>query len=100
MIPYVLHRLPAYWDDPEQFEPERFSPDLNTERFRFLHVPFGAGPRQCIGNHFAVTEMLVVVATLAQQFQLRLVPGHHVEPHALITLHPRFGMPMSIERRH
>jgi cytochrome P450 len=99
VIPYVLHRLPAYWEDAEQFEPERFSPARTADRPKFVYIPFGAGPRQCIGNHFAMIELLVVVATLAQRFSLRLVPGHPVEPNALITLRPRFGMPMVIERR-
>jgi cytochrome P450 len=98
-IPYVLHRLPQYWDDPEQFVPERFSPERSADRNKFVYIPFGAGPRQCIGNHFAMIEMLLVVATLAQRFSLRVVPGHRVEPHALITLRPRFGVPMYIERR-
>ena len=98
VIPYVLHRLPAYWEDAEQFEPERFSPERSADRAKFVYVPFGAGPRQCIGNHFALIEMLLVVATLAQRFSLRLVPGHRVEPNALITLRPRFGMPMFIDR--
>lgn len=99
MIPYVLHRLPAYWEDAEQFEPERFSPERSADRSKFVYIPFGAGPRQCIGNHFAMIEMLLVVATLAQRFSLRLVPGHRVEPYALITLRPRYGMQMHIERR-
>lgn len=99
VIPYVLHRLPAYWENAEQFEPERFSSDRSTDRSKFVYIPFGAGPRQCIGNHFAMIEMQLVVATLAQRFSLRLVPGHRVEPHAMITLRPRFGMPMYIERR-
>jgi len=99
VIPYVLHRLPAHWDAPEQFEPERFSTERSADRPKFVYVPFGAGPRQCIGNHFAMIELLIVVATLAQRFSLRLVPDHVVEPYALITLRPRFGMPMVIERR-
>jgi cytochrome P450 len=99
VIPYVLHRLPAYWEDSEQFEPERFSPARSADRSKFVYLPFGAGPRQCIGNHFAMIEMLLVVATLAQRFSLRLVPGHRVEPQAMITLRPRFGMQMFIERR-
>jgi cytochrome P450 len=98
-IPYVLHRLPAYWEDAEQFKPERFSPERAADRNKFVYIPFGAGPRQCIGNHFAMIEMLLVVATLAQRFSLRLVPGHRVEPYALITLRPRYGMPMYVERR-
>jgi cytochrome P450 len=99
VIPYVLHRLPAYWEEADRFEPERFSPARSADRARFVYLPFGAGPRQCIGNHFAMIELLIVVATLAQRFSPRLLPGHRVEPQALITLHPRFGMPMIIERR-
>jgi cytochrome P450 len=99
VVPYVLHRLPQYWEDAEHFEPERFSPDRSADRAKFVYIPFGAGPRQCIGNHFAMIELQLVVATLAQQFSLQLVPGHRVEPYALITLRPRFGMPMMIERR-
>jgi cytochrome P450 len=99
VIPYVLHRLPAYWEDPERFDPERFSPERSADRPKFVYIPFGAGPRQCIGNHFALLEAHLVVATLAQRFRLRLVPEHPVEPWPLITLRPRFGMSMVIERR-
>jgi cytochrome P450 len=99
VIPYVLHRLPAYWNDPDRFDPERFSPARSADRPRFVYIPFGAGPRQCIGNHFALVEAHLILATLAQRFRLRLVPGHRVEPWPLITLRPRFGMPMTIERR-
>jgi cytochrome P450 len=99
VIPYVLHRLPAYWEHPERFDPDRFSPERSADRPRFVYLPFGAGPRQCIGNHFALIEAHLVVATLAQRFRLHLVPQHPVEPWPLITLRPRFGMPMVIERR-
>ena len=99
VIPYVLHRLPAYWEDPERFDPERFSPERSADRPKFVYLPFGAGPRQCIGNHFALIEAHIVVTTLAQRFRLRLVPHHPVEPWPLITLRPRFGMPMFIEPR-
>jgi cytochrome P450 len=99
VIPYVLHRLPAYWKDPETFEPERFSPERSADRPKFVYLPFGAGPRQCIGNQFALIEAHLSVATLAQRYRLRLVPGHPVEPWPLITLRPRYGMPMTIERR-
>ena len=64
-----------------------------------MYLPFGAGPRQCIGNQFALIEAQLVVATLAQRYRLHLVPGHRVEPWPLITLRPRFGMPMIVERR-
>jgi cytochrome P450 len=99
VIPYVLHRLPEFWQDPEAFDPERFSPERSAERPKFVYLPFGAGPRQCIGSHFALIETQLVVATLAQRYRLHLVPGHRVEPWPLITLRPRFGMPMTIERR-
>ena len=99
LIPYVLHRDPAHWPDPERFDPDRFSPERSAERPKFAYLPFGAGPRQCIGSQFALLEAHLSVATLAQTYRLHLAPGHRVEPWPLITLRPRFGMPMTIERR-
>ena len=99
VIPYVLHRLPAFWQDPEAFDPERFLPEPSADRPKFVYLPFGAGPRQCIGSQFALIEAQLSVATLAQSYRLHLVPRHTVEPWPLITLRPRFGMPMFIEHR-
>lgn len=99
VVPYVLHRLPALWKDPEAFAPERFAAEHSAERPKFAYLPFGAGPRQCIGNQFALIEAHISLATLAQRYRLALVPGHRVEAWPLITLRPRGGMPMSIERR-
>ena len=99
VIPYVLHRLPAFWDDPDAFDPERFTPERSADRSKYVYLPFGAGPRQCIGSHFALIEAQLVLATLAQSYRLHLAPGHRVEPWPLITLRPRFGMPMTIEHR-
>jgi len=99
VVPWVLHRLPALWDDPERFDPDRFSQEKSANRPKFAYLPFGAGPRQCIGNQFALIEAQLIVATLAQQYRLLLVPGHEVEPQPLITLRPRFGMSMIIDRR-
>jgi len=99
VIPFVMHRLPSLWEEPEAFDPERFSPERSADRPKFAYVPFGAGPRQCIGNQFALMEAQLIVATLAQRFRLRLVPGHRVEPWPLITLRPRYGMPMFIDKR-
>jgi cytochrome P450 len=99
VIPYVLHRLPAFWENPEAFDPERFTPERTAARPKFVYLPFGAGPRQCIGNQFALIEAHLVLATLAQRYRLHLVAGHKVDAWPLITLRPRFGMPMSIERR-
>jgi cytochrome P450 len=99
IVPYVLHRLPEYWENPDAFDPERFAPERSADRPKFVYVPFGAGPRQCIGNQFALIEAQLIVATLAQSFRLHLVPNHPVEAWPLITLRPRYGMPMNIERR-
>jgi cytochrome P450 len=97
--PYVLHRLPGVWEDPEAFDPIASCLRQPRPGRKFVYLPFGAGPRQCIGSHFALIEAQLVVATLAQRYRLRLVAGHRVEPWPLITLRPRFGMPMTIERR-
>jgi cytochrome P450 len=99
VIPYVLHRLPAFWPNPEQFDPERFLPERSADRPKFVYIPFGAGPRQCIGNQFALIETQLSVATFAQSYRLHLPPGHRADPWPLITLRPRFGMPMIVERR-
>jgi len=99
VIPYVLHRLPAFWPNPDQFDPERFLPERSADRPKFAYIPFGAGPRQCIGNQFALIETQLSVATFAQSYRLQLLPGHRADPWPLITLRPRFGMPMIIERR-
>jgi cytochrome P450 len=99
VVPYVLHRLPAHWQDPEAFDPERFLPERSADRSKFVYLPFGAGPRQCIGNQFALIEAQLSVATLAQGYRLHLVPRQRIEPWPLITLRPRFGMHMIIERR-
>jgi cytochrome P450 len=99
VIPYVLHRLPAFWENPDVFDPERFAPERTAARPKFVYLPFGAGPRQCIGNQFALIEAHLVLATLAQRYRLQLVPGHRVDAWPLITLRPRFGMQMVVERR-
>jgi cytochrome P450 len=99
VVPYVLHRLPAFWKDPELFDPERFLSERSAERPKFAYIPFGAGPRQCIGNQFALIETQLSVATFAQSYRLQLQPGHRVDTWPLITLRPRFGMPMIVERR-
>ncbi|MCI0579802.1 MAG: cytochrome P450 [Chloroflexi bacterium] len=73
--PYLTHRHPAFWPDPERFDPERFTPEQIAGRPRYAYIPFGGGPRQCIGNTFAMVEAQLVLATVAQLYRLRLVPG-------------------------
>jgi cytochrome P450 len=99
LSPYVLQRHPAFWEHPEQFDPERFTPARAVGRPRFAYCPFGGGPRRCIGQNLAMLEMLVVLAMMAQAYELRLVPGHPVEPEALIALRPRHGLLMTLRHR-
>jgi cytochrome P450 len=97
--PYTMHRHPGFWEHPETFDPERFTPERSADRPRYAYLPFGGGPRQCIGNTFALTEAHLIVAMLAQHYQLQLAPGHPVEVEGLITLRPRQGMKMIAQRR-
>jgi len=99
LTPYCTHRHPAIWEKPEVFDPERFTPERSAGRPRFAYFPFGGGPRQCIGNTFAMMEAQLVLATVAQRYSLRLVPGHPVEPQVLLTLRPRYGLPMTLHPR-
>jgi cytochrome P450 len=98
VAPYTMHRHPSYWDDPEGFDPERFAPSQTSTRPKFAYIPFGGGPRVCIGNHFALMEMQLVLAMIVQRYRLDLVSGHRVEIEPLVTLRPRYGMKMSVSR--
>jgi cytochrome P450 len=97
--PYATQRLPEFWEEPEQFRPERFTPEQVAKRPRFAYFPFIAGPRQCIGNTFALMEAQLIIACIAQRFQPRMVPGYTPTPEPLITLRPVGGLPMHLERR-
>jgi cytochrome P450 len=99
IMPWLIHRKPQLWEDPERFDPERFSPERSAARPRFAYIPFGAGPRICIGAAFAMTEAILILATIAQRYRLHLKPGFPVEPQGLITLRPRYGLQMRLERR-
>jgi cytochrome P450 len=94
--PYAMHRHPGFWQEPEQFNPERFRSELAASRLPYTYIPFSGGQRQCIGLNLARIETHLVLATLAQQYQLDLIPNHPVEPEALVTLRPRFGLPMTV----
>jgi cytochrome P450 len=95
IAPWLLHRKASLWHEPHRFDPDRFT----TEPARFSYIPFGAGQRICIGAAFAMTEAILILAMIAQHYRLRLKPGHPIEPQGLITLRPRYGMPMVLERR-
>jgi cytochrome P450 len=99
IVPWLIHRRRSIWKDPDRFVPERFAPEQTATRHRFSYIPFGAGPRICIGMAFAMAEASLILATIAQRYRLRLATGHPVEPQGLITLRPRHGMLMQRERR-
>lgn len=94
LSPYVLHRHPQFWQNPEGFDPERFAPGV--ERARFAYIPFGGGARLCIGDRMAQLEAVLILATIGQQVRLNRVAGHPVEVTPLVTLRPRYGMPMNL----
>jgi cytochrome P450 len=96
---YVTHRNPSLWPQPERFEPARFGPAEVAQRHRFAYLPFGGGPRICIGNSFAMAEAQVIVATIAQRYRVRLAPGHVVQPIGLITLRAKSGIWVTLEPR-
>jgi len=97
--PYVTHRHPEFWDDPEQFDPQRFTPERKAERPRYAYLPFGGGPRICIGNSFAMTEATLLLASIVQRYRLSLVPGTRVALEPLITLRPKGHLMMTLTPR-
>jgi cytochrome P450 len=99
MAQWVVHRDPRWYDAPEEFRPERWENDLVKRLPRFAYFPFGGGPRQCIGNTFAVMEATLLLATIARKFRLRLVADHPVAPLASITLRPRHGVRVTLQAR-
>ena len=96
---YLLHRHPHFWKDPEAFEPERFAPEHEAERPRFAYMPFAAGPRHCIGESFALYEMLVHLYKVARRYRLRYVPDKPLELEAQINLRTRYPLHMRLEAR-
>jgi cytochrome P450 len=95
MSPYVVQRDPRWYPEPERFVPERWTPAFRAALPKLAYFPFGAGARQCIGESFAWMELTLLIATLAQRWDLSLVPGHPVAPQPLITLRARYGMRMT-----
>ncbi|GAB5492505.1 MAG: cytochrome P450 [Phototrophicaceae bacterium] len=97
--PYVLHHHPNLWDNPEAFDPERFSPENEKNHHKYQYIPFGGGEHVCIGNSYAMMEAALVLATIAQKYHLRLLPNAEVNDRALITLVPENGLPMRVLER-
>jgi cytochrome P450 len=100
MSPWVVQRDARWWPEPERFDPDRWGLEQAEGRPKFAYFPFGGGTRVCIGERFARAEGVLVLATLAQRWKMRLVPGHPVATQAVITLRPRHGMKMTVLPRH
>ncbi|HEY5070837.1 MAG TPA: cytochrome P450 [Caulobacteraceae bacterium] len=99
IAPWVLHRHRHLWEDPERFDPDRFSPERTPGRQRFAYLPFGAGPRVCIGQVLAMNEAILILASLAQRYRPRLARDARVALRHNVTLQPRYGLKMVLERR-
>jgi cytochrome P450 len=100
LVPIMyFHRSEKYWDEPLKFKPERFAPDKKNSIDRYVYFPFGGGPRLCIGNNFALMEMQIILIQMYRKYKFRLQPGFAAEPEPLITLRPKNGMVMKIEKR-
>ncbi len=99
LLPYLGHRDPRFWDNPEGFDPDRFSPEATAARPKLAYFPFSAGPRMCIGFSFATMEMQLVLAMVVQRYRLDLVPGTRVEPEPQVTLRPKHGIPVYLRPR-
>lgn len=99
VLPYLVHRHPDYWANPEQFDPQRFAPECSADRHRFAWMPFGAGQHQCIGKDFAMMEAQLILAMLLQRYRVTAAPGHTTRPQLSATLKPKGGVFVNLARR-
>lgn len=97
ICPYTLHRHPGFWDAPECFDPGRFDQDRPASRPRYAYIPFGAGPRVCVGSSLGMMEAVFVVASVTRELRLANVPGHKVVPEPMLSLRVRGGLPMTVQ---
>ncbi|MCT2583751.1 cytochrome P450 [Actinophytocola gossypii] len=98
ICPYTLHRHPSFWDRPDEFDPDRFDPDRPSARPRYAFLPFGAGPRFCVGNHLGLMEATFVLALLSRELRLTKVPGHDVVAEPMLSLRMRGELPMTVRK--
>jgi cytochrome P450 len=96
---FSAHHNPDVWENPEGFDPDRFLPERSNEIPRFGYLPFGGGPRQCIGNNFALMEAVLALSMISQRYELNLVPGTDLDPYMPGTLRPKGGVPVIIKHR-
>lgn len=97
--PWLLHRHERLWDDPDAFDPGRFAPERKAERHRFQYIPFGGGPRTCVGARFAMAEAQTILACWLASWQFASVPGRKVRLSGSVTLRPAGGLPLSLSKR-
>ncbi|MEV4483212.1 cytochrome P450 [Micromonospora coxensis] len=96
ICPYTLHRHPDFWDEPDRFDPDRFDPARSGGRPRYAYVPFGAGPRFCVGNHLGLMEATFVTAMVVRELRLTADPSYEVVPEPMLSLRIRGGLPMRV----
>jgi cytochrome P450 len=96
---YGAHHSPAYWDNPEQFLPERFSRENKKSHKVFTHLPFGGGPKGCIGGNYAMLQMLMILSVLLAKYDFTLAPDQVIEARPMIILRPRHGIKMTFTKR-
>ena len=97
--PWIIHRHKKLWDDPDAFDPERFAPGGGRERHRFQYLPFGAGPRTCVGARFATAEALTILAVWLAHWRFEPCAGRQVEPTGMVSLRQKGGLPLILSRR-
>lgn len=98
-LTYMYHRHPEHWENADEFDPERFTPERSANRHRYAWIPFGAGQRLCIGRDFAMMEGQLALAMVAQRFNITAVPDHEVKPMLSSTLRPKNGVMVTLEKR-
>jgi cytochrome P450 len=99
MFQWATHRDARFFDEPLRFKPERWTPEFEAQLPKYAYFPFGAGPRVCIGASFAMMEMILVLATIGRKFRLELEPNHAVEVYPAMSLRPKDGVEVRVERR-
>jgi cytochrome P450 len=99
LIPvFQLHRDERFWEEPDKFDPDRFRPEVRNQIDRFTYIPFGAGPRTCIGNHFALMEMQILLASIIRDFDFAVPEDYKLDLQPLITLRPKHPIPIKLKR--
>ncbi|MGB8698907.1 MAG: cytochrome P450, partial [Thermosynechococcaceae cyanobacterium] len=97
---YFTWRHPEFWDNPEQFNPDRFLPEQVNQRPKFVYLPFGTGPHTCIGKNYALMEATDILAGIVQRFQIELLPNQPIEIDPRFTLSPKYGVKVTVQKRH